>query len=241
MARFDEEIDTEEGWAKTNRHYWLRDYPGYIAFFMAQMFPEPHSSKQIEDTVGWGLNTTPEVLIATMQAPALSEEYVRELASRVTCPVLVLHGSDDRQSPAQRAGALATAARDSSILLEGSGRAPHARDPVRINLLLREFIDSIDKPRRSVRWPRGRSRIKRALYVSSPIGLGHARRDVCRARKRDQHRGLEEGRDEDAYFAPVGSSEIVHLPRRYRLMDWSNSDGLTGSFQAAREYSVMRP
>ncbi len=24
-------------------------------------------------------------------------------------------------------------------------------------------------------------------------------------------------------------------------MDWSNSDGLTGSFQAAREYSLMRP
>ncbi len=63
----------------------------------------------------------------------------------------------------------------------------------------------------------------------------------CGARKLDHHRGLEEGRDEDAYFAPVGSSEIVHLPRRYRLMDWSNSDGLTGSFQAAREYSLMRP
>ena len=178
-SRFDEEIDTEEGWAKTNRHYWLRDYPGYIAFFMAQMFPEPHSTKQIEDTIGWGLETTPEVLIATMEAPTLSEEHVRELASRVTCPVLVLHGSDDRQSPAQRAAALAAAVRGSSIVLEGSGHAPHARDPVRINLLLREFIDSIDKPRRSVRWHRGRSRVKRALYVSSPIGLGHARRDVA--------------------------------------------------------------
>jgi hypothetical protein len=39
----------------------------------------------------------------------------------------------------------------------------------------------------------------------------------------------------------VGSSEIVHLPRRDRLMDWSNSDGETGSLQAAREYSLMRP
>jgi predicted glycosyltransferase len=50
---------------------------------------------------------------------------------------------------------------------------------VKINLLLREFIDSIHQPRRSVRWRRGRSRTKRALYVSSPIGLGHARRDVA--------------------------------------------------------------
>jgi pimeloyl-ACP methyl ester carboxylesterase/predicted glycosyltransferase len=177
--RFDEVIDTEEGWSKTNRHYWLRDYPRYVDFFMAQMFPEPHSTKQIEDTTGWGLETTPQVLIATMEAPSLSEEEVRGLASRVRCPVLVLHGSDDRQSPAQRAAPFAEAVRGSCVILEGSGHAPHARDPVKINLLLREFIDSIHQPRRSVRWRRGRSRTKRALYVSSPIGLGHARRDVA--------------------------------------------------------------
>jgi Predicted hydrolases or acyltransferases (alpha/beta hydrolase superfamily) len=177
--RFDEVVDIEEGWAKTNRHYWLRDYQGYVAFFMAQMFPEPHSTKQIEDTTGWGLETTPEVLIATIEAPAFSEDEIHALASLVRCPVLVVHGTDDRQSPAQRAGALAEEVRGSCVILEGSGHAPHARDPVKINLLLREFIDSIEQPARSVRWHRGRSRTKRALYVSSPIGLGHARRDVA--------------------------------------------------------------
>ena len=177
--RFHELVDTEEGWAKTNRHYWLRDYQGYVAFFMAQMFPEPHSTKQIEDTTGWGQETTPQVLIATIEAPALSEEEIHGLASRVRCPVLVVHGSDDRQSPAQRAGALAKAVGGSLVILEGSGHAPHARDPVKINLLLREFIDSVARPKRTVRWRRGRSRTKRALYVSSPIGLGHARRDTA--------------------------------------------------------------
>jgi hypothetical protein len=29
------------------------------------------------------------------------------------------------------------------------------------------------------RWVRGRSRRKRARYISSPIGLGHAQRDVA--------------------------------------------------------------
>ena len=177
--RFHELVDTEEGWAKTNRHYWLRDHQGYVAFFMAQMFPEPHSTKQIEDTTGWGLETTPQVLIATIEARAFSEDEIQGLASRVRCPVLVIHGSDDRQSPAQRAGALAKAVGGSSVTLEGSGHAPHARDPVKINLLLREFIDSVGRPKRTVRWRRGRSRTKRALYVSSPIGLGHARRDVA--------------------------------------------------------------
>ena len=41
-------------------------------------------------------------------------------------------------------------------------------------------------------WTRGRGRRKRALYVSSPIGLGHARRDVAIARElRALHPDLE--------------------------------------------------
>ena len=54
----DEELDTDEGWAKYNRHYWLRDYHGFLEFFFSQMFTEPHSTKPIEDGVGWGLETT---------------------------------------------------------------------------------------------------------------------------------------------------------------------------------------
>ena len=53
-ASFDEELDTDEGWAKYNRHYWLRDYGGFLEFFFSQMFTEPHSTKPIEDGVGWG-------------------------------------------------------------------------------------------------------------------------------------------------------------------------------------------
>src|SRR4030095_11094906 len=27
---WEDELDTEEGWAKHNRHYWLRDYRGHL-------------------------------------------------------------------------------------------------------------------------------------------------------------------------------------------------------------------
>ena len=57
--RSSEELDTDEGWAKYNRHYWLRDYRGFLEFFISKMFTEPHSTKQIEDCVGWGLETMP--------------------------------------------------------------------------------------------------------------------------------------------------------------------------------------
>jgi predicted glycosyltransferase len=47
-------------------------------------------------------------------------------------------------------------------------------------------------PVHDLRWTRGRNRPKRALYISSPIGLGHAWRDVAIADElRKLHPGLE--------------------------------------------------
>jgi pimeloyl-ACP methyl ester carboxylesterase/predicted glycosyltransferase len=173
---FDEPLATDEGWAKYNRHYWLKDYRGFLEFFFGQMFPEPHSTKPVEDCVGWGLETTAETLIATKHAEELDEAAVRELCGRVRCPVLVIQGTEDRITGAGRGIALAEATGGELVLLDGSGHAPHVRDPVKVNLLLREAVAPPPLPRR---WIRGRSRRKRALYVSSPIGLGHAQRDAA--------------------------------------------------------------
>ena len=46
---FDEQLDETAGWAKFNRHYWERDYIGFLRFFFAELFSEPHSTKQIEE------------------------------------------------------------------------------------------------------------------------------------------------------------------------------------------------
>jgi len=176
IQAWDQELDTDEGWAKYNRHYWLRDYRGFLEFFFSQMFTEPHSTKPIEDCVGWGLETTPEALIATQLGESLDEETARELCNRVRCPVLVIQGTEDSITGKQRGIALAEATGGELVLLEGSGHGPHVRDPVKVNLLLREFVAP---PRAPGRWARGKGRRKRALYVSSPIGLGHAQRDAA--------------------------------------------------------------
>ena len=173
---WEDELDTDEGWAKYNRHYWLRDYRGFLEFFFAQMFTEPHSTKPIEDCVGWGLETTPEVLIATNTREPIDAEAQRELAGRVRCPVLVIQGADDAITGLGRGIGLAEATGGELALLDGSGHGPHVRDPVKVNLLIRDFVAP---PRAPARWIRGRSRRQRALYVSSPIGLGHAHRDAA--------------------------------------------------------------
>ena len=175
---FDDVLDTDEGWAKDNRHYWLKDYRDYLEFFMSQVFTEPHSTKQIEDAVNWGLETTPEVLISTVEAPfAVNGETVEEFARRVRCPVLIIHGDEDAIVPYAHAAKLAQVTGGTLVTIEGAGHNPQARDLVKVNLLLRDFIKLSPAPAST--WVRARNRRKRALYISSPIGLGHAQRDVA--------------------------------------------------------------
>jgi predicted glycosyltransferase len=64
---------------------------------------------------------------------------------------------------------------------------------VKINGLVRDFTEPLAPPQPKVRrWTRGKSRRKRALYISSPIGLGHAQRDAAIADElRKLHPDLE--------------------------------------------------
>jgi len=187
---FDEPLSSYEGWEKYNRHYWLEDYRDFLEFFFRQVFTEPHSTKQIEDCVGWGLDTTGETLALTYLGRVLNDrDEFAALCHRISCPVLVIHGTDDAVRPVATGEEVARQTGGTFVALEGSGHCPHARDPVRVNLLLRDFIAPRPAPRT---WTRGRRRGKRALYVSSPIGLGHARRDIAIARElRRLHPGLE--------------------------------------------------
>jgi pimeloyl-ACP methyl ester carboxylesterase/predicted glycosyltransferase len=187
---FNEPLESYEGWAKYNRYYWLEHYQEFLEFFFSQVFTEPHSTKQREDCVGWGLDTAPETLALTVMGRKLNNpDEFAALLRRIACPVLVIHGTEDAVRPFFVGEQVAEVAGGTLAALEGAGHCPHARDPVRVNLLLR---DAVKPPPPGRRWTRARGRGKRALYISSPIGLGHARRDVAIARElRRLHPDLE--------------------------------------------------
>jgi pimeloyl-ACP methyl ester carboxylesterase/predicted glycosyltransferase len=189
---FTERLDTTDGWAKFNVHYWREHYREFIEFFMRKIFTEPHSTKPIEDGVAWGLETDPETLIATqlgVRGPGelfIDPERAEELVRRLRCPVLVVHGDADAVRPHAVGARLAELApRGELVTIEGGGHAPHVRDPVKFNLLLREFIGSLglSAPPPVQTWTRALRRPRRVLYISSPIGLGHARRDLAIGRE----------------------------------------------------------
>jgi pimeloyl-ACP methyl ester carboxylesterase len=143
-SSFDEELDRSDGWAKFNRHYWLRDYRDFLEFFAGQAFSESHSTKQIEDMVGWGLETSPETLILTqLGAQPASRDELEAVLGRVRCPVLVVHGDEDRVRPHAVGAAVAELTGGTLVTLEGGGHCPQARHPVKVNLLIREFVKSL--------------------------------------------------------------------------------------------------
>jgi pimeloyl-ACP methyl ester carboxylesterase len=141
---FDERLDTDDGWAKYNRHYWLEHYEEFLEYFFGRIFSEPHSTKQIEDCVGWALGIDPETLADSQDALELCGlESFRDVCTRVRRPVLVLHGDEDALRPHAQGAALAEATGGRLVTLQGSGHCPHVRDPVRVNLLIRDFVESV--------------------------------------------------------------------------------------------------
>lgn len=178
--RFNEELDSYEGWDKVNRHYWLQDWRGFAEFFFDQLLPEPHSTKQWEDTVGWAVDIGAETLLTLQEGSTLSEsrEDTEKVLRGVRCPVLTIHGDDDRCQPISRSERVAEITGGSHLRLVGAGHLPQAREPVVVNHAIRDFLRQFEPPvRRQVVRPLNRPR--RVLFLSSPIGLGHSRRDIA--------------------------------------------------------------
>jgi pimeloyl-ACP methyl ester carboxylesterase len=145
-ARFDEDHGETEGWAKYNRHYWLAHHREFLEFFFAHVFTEPHSTKQIEDCVEWGLESDPETLVLTEHARGLAgREEALALCERLACPVLVIHGTDDAVRPVEVGREVAAVTGGRLMLMLGCGHCPQARKPVAVNLALREFAESCSR------------------------------------------------------------------------------------------------
>jgi pimeloyl-ACP methyl ester carboxylesterase/predicted glycosyltransferase len=156
-----------------------RDWPGYIDYFMSNIFSEPHSTKPYEDGVRYGWATGREVIQWVREA--WINQDVRDHASRVACPTLVIHGDDDRRVPfvkGQQIHALVPGAK--LLQIGGGGHVTLARDPVVFNRAVRDFIGGAPAQRT---WTRAMKRQRKALFISSPIGLGHAQRDLAIARE----------------------------------------------------------
>ncbi len=177
--------ETFEGWDKYNRAYWLTNYPDFAQHFISSIFSEPHSTRQIEDGVAWANETTGPVIVKTVEARSVLPKFdvSESMYRRIRCPVLAIHGDDDRIQPYGRGKLIAELTGAELLTFSGGGHNPLGRYPAKCNAAINDFLDrrlarATPKPA-----PRRASREPRALYLSSPIGLGHGRRDIAIARE----------------------------------------------------------
>jgi pimeloyl-ACP methyl ester carboxylesterase len=167
----------------------LRDYDGYLRRFYTAMYPEPHSLKAIEDGIAWGRETTPQTLIEAMRE--IRKDDVRDRLAKVAVPTLVVHGTRDRIVPYKVGAEIAeTIPAARFVTFAEGGHGLPGREAVKINHLIRDFV--LDRPveshtvppttERPTARPPARTRRRRVLFLSSPIGLGHIQRDVAIAK-----------------------------------------------------------
>jgi pimeloyl-ACP methyl ester carboxylesterase len=141
---FEDELPTDEGWAKVNRHYFRRDFQGFAEFFFGEMAVEPHSTKQVEDAADWTVEGSAEAMIADNEVDQTWDiPTVEAICRAVRCPMLLVHGSEDRCQPPSRSRALATLTGAPLIMIEGAGHLIPGRHPVLANLLIRDFVQSL--------------------------------------------------------------------------------------------------
>ena len=142
---FEELLPTDHRWAKENIHFWRRDYRAYLEFFFSEGFPEAHSTKQREDGVGWGLETDPASLAATKRAPPTVDlTTFTDMCASIRAPTLVIQGTDERLTHVTQGRGLAEAIPGARlVLIEDGGHLVNARQPVRVNVLIRDFIRSL--------------------------------------------------------------------------------------------------
>ena len=187
--------DRYEGWDKYNRDYWLSNYPDFADHFVRNICSDPHSTKQIEDGMAWAAETAGPVLVKTVEAWAIASAHDlgEAMYRKISGPMLVIHGEDDRIQPCALGRSVAQVTGAELVTVPGGGHNLLARFPAKCNVLINDFLDrrlGISAPAKSTAKPVGRA--KRALYLSSPIGLGHARRDLAIARElRKLHPDLE--------------------------------------------------
>lgn len=137
---FDPAPDPPQGWDRYNLAYWRADYAEFVRWFFGEAMSEPHSTKGQEDSLGWAMETSVDVLEAEALHPWPGRPAETILAE-LSCPTLVVHGSDDRIIAHDVGVEAARVSGGTLVTFEGSGHLPNLRDPVRFNLLLREFVE----------------------------------------------------------------------------------------------------
>ena len=139
-AAFWVERDRYEGWEHYSAPAWRADFPGFLKWFMAEVFSEPDSEETIDEVTAVALDADSEMLIVQDSEQDWNQAVTH--IPQVRCPALVIQGGDDRaQDPATARALVAALPSARLVWLERLGHRPDIRRPDLVNPVLAELLD----------------------------------------------------------------------------------------------------
>lgn len=143
---WDEVLDDPTGWELNNRHAIITRHREWIEFFFGQQVVEPHSTKQYEDAVSWAMESTGDVLVAGEEGFEIGfpdASMVEQRCRTLGVPTLTIHGDLDICQRLERGMRFAEVTGGELVIIEGGGHLCLARDPVRVNLAIKDFVERV--------------------------------------------------------------------------------------------------
>lgn len=186
-----------EEWSKFNRTWWDRDFRDFVEWFIPTINSDLHSTKMVDDAIAWALEIGPDAAWnAINECWDLDLDDWYERLSRCETPTLLIHGDADTNTRYEGSVYLERLMPHARLhTVQGADHPVLARYPVMFNHLVHGFLNEVWGlgPRRPAvpttdattddlaasAYAAPASGRRRVLYLSSPIGLGHARRDVA--------------------------------------------------------------
>jgi predicted glycosyltransferase len=172
----------EEPFALYGAEQWRADWRAFVDHFFDACYSDPHSTKGFDDTVSWAMETTGEIIALQSESePSYEIEELEAAVRALDMPFLMIHGTGDRIISHESSSVLQKMIPNSALMtIDGAGHIPIGRYPVKVNHAIKDFVEVVYGSRRpDATWHVGHDRSKKVLFISSPIGLGHARRDVA--------------------------------------------------------------
>jgi pimeloyl-ACP methyl ester carboxylesterase len=118
---------------------WRTDYERFVPWFISNVFSEPDSQRTIDEVVAIALEADHPMLV--QQATELDWDQAPRRLQELTCPALVVHGTDDRTLDLNSVKAVAAAIPNAKLqLLDSLGHRPDIRRPDIVNPIFAEFL-----------------------------------------------------------------------------------------------------
>jgi pimeloyl-ACP methyl ester carboxylesterase/predicted glycosyltransferase len=153
---------------------WQDQPESMLKVFIEMACSEQYSLRNKELVWKWAHDTLPEMWGKCFEAAIFSD--VKEHLQGINIPVLIIHGQDDRLVPSADAEYLHENIPSSTLIITADSGHSFLRTWPQVSCNILNFLKPEKMPSEN---RNDKKNVPKILWISSPIGLGHVKRDLA--------------------------------------------------------------